>query len=261
MYRISSILLVGLFALRSADALSAGRCSVERGLKGDWGLSLQGQLVNGPPYASVGLVTLQNRSFNLSLTASEGGVVTRKILTGDVTITDCGLTLSGRGESSGFVLKGQIARGGQEVLITEFQSQRPLVASGVMQPVGSRSCSNRNLQGSFTYFSQGYERSSGGGLPWIPVGKVGQETFDGRGCTSYRESIKRGAVFFEEAGRLNYRVAKDCSFELLDGGQPAFYGVLVAAGQRIPYLKLIDGAVRLGEYQRISKASRSDNCP
>ena len=260
MYNLLCLVLTVLLAMSSAEAAASGRCSLKGLPNGGYGLSLQGQLVNGPPYAAIGLLTLQKHAFELKLTASEGGVVTQKLVAGDVKVMDCGVTLSGRGAALGFVLKGQIARDGKEILITEFQAQQPIVASGVLQPIGSRSCSNRSLQGAFTYKSQGYERSPGGGLPWIPVGKVGQELFDGKGCTTYQESIKRGTVFFEEAGRLNYRVAKDCSFELLDGDQAAFYGLLVGGGQRMPYLKLVDGAVRLGEYQRVTAASRPDIC-
>ena len=229
-------------------------------LKGNFGFSLEGQLVNGPPYAAVGLISIHRQSFRLELTESEGGVLLRKTVNGRVEMQDCGVTLTGSDQSLGFQLKGQIADKGKEIFLTEIRQVKPVVASGVMRPVSMRQCSNRSLKGRFNFISQGFEHASGAVGEWVPVGKIGKEDFDGKGCSVYEESIKQGASFSTASGRLDYQVAKNCTFELSEAGVPVFYGVMVDAGKILSYLKLTDAAARTGEYQRADGVTALKNC-
>ena len=133
---------------------------------------------------------------------------------------------------------------------------------GTLRPRLLRRCSNNTLKGTFTSIAQGFDRvGTGTNIQWLPIGKIGDEQFNGQGCSAYKESIKQGANFSEAEGLLTYKVLEDCTFEMLDQGKPAFFGVIVNGGQVMPYLKLVDGAVRLGEYTRINSSSTPLKCP
>lgn len=257
MSKIHFNMICALFFMAPALSSAAANCP---SLKGSYGFSLQGQVVNGPPYAAVGLLSVARGSFALQLTESEGGVIFRRVINGEVEIKDCGVTLSGIDQNFGFQLKGQITDQGREVFLTEIRQVKPVVASGIMRPVGLSQCSDHTLKGRYNYITQGYEQISSGNNSWIPVGKVGKEEFDGKGCSIYEESIKQGVDFSTASGRLNYKVAKNCSFELIEAGVPVFFGVVVDSGRIMPYLKLADSATRSGEYQRVDGVSSPRNC-
>lgn len=255
------VILVSLSVLLGADA-KAGSCLHIKAPEGPYGIQLQGTLVDGKPYAAVGLASIHPSTFTLNLTASEGGSIIKRTILGTVSVVDCELNLAGSGVDLGFVLKGQITDRGREISVTAIQSAQPIVASGTMRPRLLRRCSNNTLKGTFTYISQGFDRvGTGTNVQWIPIGKIGDEQFDGKGCSVYKEYIKRSDHFSEEEGPLKYRVSEDCTFELLDQGTPAFLGVIVNKGQVMPYLKLVDGAVRLGEYTRVNSSSTPLKCP
>ena len=216
----------------------------------------------GKPYAAVGSASIHQATFTLNLTASEGGSIIKRTILGSVSVVDCELTLTGSGVDLGFMLKGQIAERGKEIFVTAIQSAQPIVASGTLRPRLLRRCSNNTLKGTFTSIAQGFDRvGTGTNIQWLPIGKIGDEQFNGQGCSAYKESIKQGANFSEAEGLLTYKVLEDCTFEMLDQGKPAFFGVIVNGGQVMPYLKLVDGAVRLGEYTRINSSSTPLKCP
>jgi len=255
------VILFALSVLVGANA-KAGSCPHIQAPEGPYGIQLQGSLVDGKPYAAVGSASIHQSTFTLHLTASEAGSIIKKTILGTVSVVDCELNLAGSGVDLGFVLKGQIAERGKEIFVTAIQSAQPIVASGTMRPRLLRRCSNNTLKGTFTYISQGFDRvGTGTNVQWAPIGKIGDERFDGKGCSVYKESIKQGTHFSEAEGPLKYRVSEDCTFELLDQGEPAFLGVIVDNGQVMPYMKLVDGAVRLGEYTRIDNSSTPLNCP
>ncbi|MFZ4653620.1 MAG: hypothetical protein ACOYLM_04480 [Methylococcaceae bacterium] len=255
------IVLLALPLLGGAEA-KAGSCLNIQAPEGPYGIQLQGSLVGGKPYAAVGSASIHQATFTLNLTASEGGSIIKRTILGSVSVVDCELTLTGSGVDLGFVLKGQITERGKEIFVTAIQSAQPIVASGTLRPRLLRRCSNNTLKGTFTSIAQGFDRvGTGTNIQWLPIGKIGDEQFNGQGCSAYKESIKQGANFSEAEGLLTYKVLEDCTFEMLDQGKPAFFGVIVNGGQVMPYLKLVDGAVRLGEYTRINSSSTPLKCP
>jgi hypothetical protein len=230
--------------------------------KGNYGFGLQGRQVDGQAYAAVGLAHLGKETFTLDLTASVGGTFSRKTIQGSLQRVDCGLTLAGLGADAGFVLKGQIADHGDEIFVTEIQASSPLVASGVMRPVGLQRCNNKTIKGEYNYLSQGYEsnpNADGAGL--IPKGVTGVEVFDGKGCSTYDETIKQGSVISAASGPLGYQVFENCTFGLLENGQTAFYGVIVRGGQGMSYMKIAPGSARTGEYNRSGSSAKTQGCP
>ena len=230
--------------------------------KGNYGFGLQGRQVDGQAYAAVGLAHLGKETFTLDLTASVGGTFSRKTIQGSLQRADCGLTLAGLGADAGFVLKGQIADHGDEIFVTEIQESSPLVASGVMRPVGLQRCNNKTIKGEYNYLSQGYDSNSnadGAGL--IPKGVTGVEVFDGKGCSTYDETIKQGSVISAASGPLRYQVFENCTLGLLENGQTAFYGVIVRGGQGMSYMKIAPESSRTGEYNRSGSSSKTQGCP
>lgn len=256
----TGILLAGV-ALVAGPSAFAGTCAPSGPLHGDYGVSLQGQRVNGPPYASVGLLSIEKSSFSLRLTVSDGGVVTQRSIDGTLAVEDCGVTFTGQGPNSGFMLKGQIAKHGKEIFLTEIQQGQPVVASGTMRPVGVRRCREKTLNGRYTYISQGHERSPSGGLPWVPIGKIGHGNFNGKGCLTYEESIKQGPDLSKAAGALAYKVMENCTVELIDAGKTVFFGVLTDSGNQMAYLQVTDSAVRSGDFQWSGRAEAARSCP
>jgi hypothetical protein len=123
-------------------------------------------------------------------------------------------------------------------------------------------CNNKTIKGEYNYLSQGYDSNSnadGAGL--IPKGVTGVEVFDGKGCSTYDETIKQGSVISAASGPLRYQVFENCTFGLLENGQTAFYGVIVRGGQGMSYMKIAPGSARTGEYNRSGSSAKTQGCP
>lgn len=245
-----ALLMQGLLAallLALPAPAQAGTCPAAASLKGGYGLDLRGWTVAGQAYAAVGVLRLRGGGFSLDLTRSVDGTVSRAALSGSASGTDCSFTLAG----DGFFLSGQIVGQGQTILVSEIDAPEPVVASGQLRRIGLNKCSTANLRGTYAYVSQGYERPAGPGTAIAALGKIGQESFDGKGCSYYRETVKTGSgIATAGPAYLPYQVGTDCSFTLIDAGQPAFYGVMVDGGNSMPYLKITGNATRGGEYTR-----------
>jgi hypothetical protein len=250
-------LLFVLACLSMAEA-QAGNCLNIKAPQGRYGVNLQGRLVSGAPYAAVGTVNLSTSSFTLNLKVSEGGAFSDKAIQGTVLLEDCGLTLASTDTKTGFVLKGQLADRGKEIFVTEIQSSNPVVASGLMRPVGLKSCSTETLKGHYDLVSQGYTLGSAG---YAPVGAVGDEVFNGKGCSAYSMTVKNGADIVDSSAIRSYQVYENCTFELDTSGQPSLYGVVVDKGQGLAIMTLAPGTVRTGEFSRSGSDSKAAGCP
>lgn len=248
--------------LLASQAATAIDCTEASRLTGAFGLKLEGRTVNtNQPYVAVGLARLGRGHFTLDLTRSEAGLITRETLAGNIKGTGCNIELEETGSSAGFKLAGQTSGRTQPILLTEIRSTNPVVASGPMQAVGLKTCSNLNLKGNYIYLSQGYERNTKPDTPWLATGKTGRESFDGKGCSVYSETIKAGAAITTVGPELlPYSVNADCSFELTEAGKSVFYGILLNGGDNMVYMKLVDGAVRGGEYTRAQGSPKLPGC-
>ena len=242
--------------------VEASGCLNIRQPTGLYGLSLQGHLGDEKPYGAAGLLSLSKAGFTLKLTESKGGDVIQNQIVGTVALSDCALTLTGTGISHGFSLNGQLAERGNEILVTAISSTQPLVADGILRPVGLSNCSNKNLKGGFTFLSQGYQQKSGSSTPlWVPIGLVGAERFNGKGCSYYQDTVKQGDSISTASGLLMYSVATDCSINFIQDGVPHSYGVLENGGNTIAYVRVDSGTVRTGELSRIGSDSNVAECP
>ena len=246
----------------ASQAATAIDCTEASRLTGTFGLKLDGRTVNtNQPYIAVGLAKLGRGNFTLDLTRSEAGIITRETLAGNIKGTGCNIELEGTGSSAGFKLAGQTSGRAQPILLTEIRSTSPVVASGPMQPVGIKTCSNLSLKGNYIYLSQGYERSVKPDNSWLAIGKTGRESFDGKGCSVYTETVKTGATVTTIGPELlPYSVNTDCSFDLTKAGQRVVYGILLNGGSNMVYMTLVDGAVRGGEYSRASGSPKLPGC-
>lgn len=257
-YFLILLLGVSLFSL----SVQAGDCLNIKTPSGAYGLSLQGHLVDGRPYGAAGLASLSKNQFSLNLTSSVGGVTGQSQIEGTVTLDRCELTLSGTGNASGFIIKGQLAERGDEILVTGISSAQPMVADGLLRPVGMSHCSNQSLKGNYTFASQGFvQGTEANAATWIPIGLVGSAKFNGKGCSFYQDTDKRANSISTSSGLLMYSVASDCSIHFIENGVPHSYGVLEQGGNEIVYVRVKEGTVRTGALSRVGSDSDVSQCP
>lgn len=238
----------------------AAQCPQATQIKGSFGLNLEGRTATGEPYVALGIATFERGRFNLQLTRSEQGTMSQQTLRGTLTTDRCAVSLTSQDDPNGFTLQGQIVPPGNQWMVTEIRLSNPVVASGSLRWMGLQNCTNANLRGSYVYVTQGYRRQDDG-ANWLAVGKTGRESFDGKGCTAYREIIKEGTQITRDVlGLLDYVVHPDCSFQLLENDLPVFQGILVNKGQSIPYMVLQKGVTRSGEYTKTAASPRVLGC-
>lgn len=238
----------------------AAKCPQANQLKGNYGLNLEGHTATGEPYVALGIANIERGQFTLQLTRSEQGVLSQQSFEGTLTIDHCAVNLTSQNDPDGFSLQGQIVTPGNQWRVTEVRSRAPVVASGSMRRIGLQNCSDATLRGSYVYITQGYRRE-GNESGWLAVGKTGRESFDGKGCTAYRETIKEGSTITPNVlGLLKYVVHPNCSFQLIENDLPVFQGILVNKGQSIPYMVLQDGVTRSGEYTQSAPSPRVLGC-
>jgi hypothetical protein len=258
--KLARIIMASILLASLTTAVRASECPPAQQLKGRYGLNLEGHTASGDPYVAVGVAQLERGTFSLELTRSENGKLRRQALAGSISSDQCAVKLTSRDDPEGFSLEGQIVAPSHQWLVTEVRSRNPVVASGALRRMGRQSCSQASLRGTYVYATQGYRRQADG-AGWLPVGKTGRESFDGKGCTAYRETIKEGSVIMPDVhGLLDYAVQTDCSFHLLENGTPVFLGVLVNQGQSIPYMVLQEGVTRSGEYTRSKPSPKVMGC-
>ena len=238
----------------------AAQCPQAIQIKGGFGLNLEGRTATGEPYVALGIATFERGTFTLQLTRSEQGAMSQQTLRGTLTTDQCAVRLTSQDDPNGFTLQGQIVPPGNQWRVTEIRSRNPVVASGSLRRIGLQNCTNATLRGSYVYVTQGYGKEADG-TNWLPVGKTGRESFDSRGCTAYRETIKEGSRITRDVfGLLDYVVQPDCSFQLLENDMPVFQGILVNKGQSIPYMVLQEGVTRSGEYTQSAASPRVLGC-
>lgn len=262
MMKLISVVKTALLAasLTQAVAIQAAKCPDASRLRGGYGLNLEGSTVAGDPYVAIGVANLDRGRFTLELTRSENGKLSESSYQGEVASDHCAVTLTAIDEPGGFSLHGQIVPPGGRLLVTELRSVNRVVASGSLRRIGLSHCSLANLRGSYVYGTQGYQRDPDT-HDWIAVGKTGRESFDGLGCTGYRETIKQASSIMPGVtGVLAYTVQPNCSLQLLENGLPVFQGVLVDNGRSIPYMVLQEGVTRSGEYTRSTNSPWVPGC-
>ena len=258
--KLARIIIANIFLGSLTTAVLASEYPPAQLLKGRYGLNLEGHTASGDPYVAVGVAQLERDTFSLEVTRSENGKLRQKTLKGSISTDECTVKLTNSDEPDGFSLEGQIVAPGHQLLVTEVRSKNPVVASGSLRRMGRQSCSQASLRGNYVFVTQGYRRQPDG-TGWLPVGKTGRESFDGKGCTAYRETIKEGSVIMPDVhGLLDYAVQPDCSFHLLENGTPVFLGVLVNQGQKIPYIVLQEGVTRSGENTRSKPSPKVMGC-
>lgn len=244
----------------------AGTCPRVIQLKGAYGLDLHGIQGNTPavqpPYVAVGVLRLHAGRFSLDLTRSVDGVVSHDSVDGSASGKDCNLTLTSTDNS--FSLRGQIAKSGKTVLVAgiDASSGNSVVVSGRIRQIGFHRCDDRKLRGNYVFVSQGYDRFDPNSAITV-LARTGQETFYGKGCAYFKETTTTAAQI-SQVGPSNesYQVNADCSFDLIQNGTPALYGVLVDMGESAPYMKIIQDATRGGEYSRARQNPRVPGvCP
>lgn len=251
---------LSLIVLALPTVIQAGQCVEAQRLRGAYGLNLSGRMVSGLPYTAIGLARLGRGTYTLNLTRSINGVVSHIQSSGAVSGSDCGIGLAG---SDGFSLQGQIVGKGKTLVVTAIATSDAVVASGQLRQLGLPSCTTASLRGNMVYRSLGYEQPAGVGTANVATGKTGRESFDGKGCSYYRETVKAGAdITAYGPDYLPYTVAPDCTVTLDAGGGVSFYGVLLDGGKSMIYMKVGAGATRSGEYTRSAQGSpRLGHCP
>ena len=172
----------------------AAQCPQAIQIKGSFGLNLEGRTASGKPYVALGIATFERGRFNLQLTRSEQGTMSQQTLRGTLTTDQCAVSLTSPDDPNGFTLQGQIVPPGNQWRVTEIRSGNPVVASGSMRRMGLKNCTNATLRGSYVYVTQGYRKDAGGSM-WLPVGKTGRESFDGKGYTAQSSQLKKNWPF------------------------------------------------------------------